>query len=167
LPRAGWATEAHGPLELLSELSPQVRAHDKLTIHLDPITRARARARSISWFRRATLGQHSSGLDQFRRQVDTINPAAIRMHEIPRRPADATAHIENAALLRKCDPLSLIASGGKAARMEMLKCSEDFRIQILWVVSLLDQGGVDPRKHAKSRPMRLNIRRPFSHGEFE
>jgi hypothetical protein len=34
-------------------------------------------------------------------------------------------------------------------------------------LSLLDQGGVDPRKHAKSRPMRLNIRRPFSHGEFE
>jgi hypothetical protein len=50
--------------------------------------------------------------------------------------------------------------------MEMLECSKDFRAQILWVVSLLGQRGVDPRKHARSRPMRLNIRRPFSHGEF-
>jgi hypothetical protein len=46
----------------------------------------------------------------------------------------------------------------------MLKRSKDFRVQILWVVSQLSQRGVDPRKHARSSPMRLNIRRPFSHG---
>src|SRR5438067_10406673 len=33
---------------------------------------------------------------QFRRQVDAINPAAIRMREIPCRPANATSNIENA-----------------------------------------------------------------------
>jgi hypothetical protein len=48
----------------------------------------------------ATLGQHSSGLDQFRRQIDAINPAAIRMREIPCRPANATSNIEKAALVR-------------------------------------------------------------------
>jgi hypothetical protein len=110
------------------------------------------------------FSQHSSGLDQFWRQVDSVNPAAISMREVPRRPADATANIENPAVPRNCDPLSLIASGGQAPRMEMLKCSKDFRAQILWVVSQLSQRGVDPRKHARSRPMRLNIRRPFSHG---
>jgi len=67
------------------------------------------------------------------------------MREVPRRPADATANIENAAVLRNCDPLSLIAGSGQASRMEMLKCSKDFRVQILWVVSQLSQRGVDPR----------------------
>jgi hypothetical protein len=85
------------------------------------------------------------------------------MREVPRRPTDSTANIENAALLRKRDPLSLIASGGLAARMEMLDGSKDFRVQILWVVSQLSQRGVDPRKHARSRPMHLNIRRPLNH----
>jgi hypothetical protein len=47
--------------------------------------------------------------------------------------------------------------------MEMLKCSEDFRAQVLRVVSQFSQRGVDPRKHARSRPMRFNIRRPFDH----
>jgi hypothetical protein len=45
----------------------------------------------------------------------------------------------------------------------MLKRSKDFRVQILWVVPELIQRGVDPRKHARSRPMRLNIGRPLSH----
>src|SRR6266487_3331546 len=85
------------------------------------------------------------------------------MREVPRRPTDATANIENTALFRNCDPLSLIPSGGQAARMEMLKRSKDFRVQILWVVSQLSQRGVDPRKHTRSRPMRLNIRW-FGHG---
>jgi hypothetical protein len=48
--------------------------------------------------------------------------------------------------------------------MKMLDGSKDFRVQILWVVSQLSQRGVDPRKHARSSPMRLNIRRPFGHG---
>ncbi len=47
--------------------------------------------------------------------------------------------------------------------MEMLEGSKDFWVQVLWVVSQFGQRGVDPRKHARSRPMRLNIRRPFSH----
>jgi hypothetical protein len=42
--------------------------------------------------------------------------------------------------------------------MEMLKSSKDFRIQFLWVVSQIGQRGVDPRKHARSRPMSLNVR---------
>jgi hypothetical protein len=46
----------------------------------------------------------------------------------------------------------------------MLDRGKDFRAQVLWVMSQLGQHGVDPRKHARSRPMRLNIRRPFSHG---
>jgi hypothetical protein len=47
-----------------------------------------------------------------------------------------------------------LASGGDAARMEMLDSSENFRAQILWVVSDLGQSGVDPRKDARSCPMR-------------
>ena len=47
-----------------------------------------------------TLGQHSSGLDQFRRQVDAINPAVIRMREIPCRSANTASDIENAELVR-------------------------------------------------------------------
>jgi hypothetical protein len=47
--------------------------------------------------------------------------------------------------------------------MKMLDGSKDFRVQILWIVPQLSQRGVDPRKHPRSRPMRLNIRRPFSH----
>ena len=86
------------------------------------------------------------------------------MREVSRRPTDSTANIEYATLLRKRDPLSLIACGGQAARMEMLDGSKDFRVQILWIVPQLSQRGVDPRKHPRSRPMRLNIRRPFSHG---
>src|SRR6476660_4810368 len=85
------------------------------------------------------------------------------MREIPRRPADAAANIEDPAVLRKCNSLSLTASGAQAPRMKMLEGSKDFRAQILWVVSQLSQCGVDPRKHARSRPMRLNIGRPFSH----
>jgi hypothetical protein len=48
--------------------------------------------------------------------------------------------------------------------MEMLKCSKYFRVQILRIVTQLSQRGVDPRKHTRPRPMRLNIRRPFGHG---
>ena len=43
--------------------------------------------------------------------------------------------------------------------------SKDFRVQILWVVSQLSQRGVDPRKHARSRPMGLNVRW-LRHGAF-
>jgi hypothetical protein len=43
----------------------------------------------------AALGQHSSSLDQLRCQVDAVDPAAIRVREVARRPADATANIEN------------------------------------------------------------------------
>src|SRR5262249_1079757 len=68
------------------------------------------------------------------------------------------------AVLRKCNPLSLLASGGQASRMEMLDSRKDVRGQNLWVLSQFSQCGVDPRKHPRSRPMRLNIRRPFSHG---
>src|SRR5262249_52645461 len=82
----------------------------------------------------------------------------------PRPPANAAANIENPAFLRKCNPLSLLASGGQASRMEMLDSRKDFRGQNLWVLSQFSQCGVDPRKHPRSRPMRLNIRRPFSHG---
>jgi hypothetical protein len=78
--------------------------------------------------------------------------------------ANAAANIENSAVLRKCNPLSLLASGGQASRMEMLDSRKDFRSQNLWVLSQFSQCGVDPRKHARSCPMRLNIRRPFSHG---
>jgi hypothetical protein len=48
--------------------------------------------------------------------------------------------------------------------MEMLDSRKDFRGLNLWVLSQFSQCGVDPRKHARSGPMRLNIRRPFSHG---
>src|SRR5258707_5721679 len=48
--------------------------------------------------------------------------------------------------------------------MQMLNRSKDFRGQNLWVLSQLSQCGVDPREHARSRPMRLNISLPFSHG---
>src|SRR4029453_12954358 len=74
------------------------------------------------------------------------------------------ANIENPAVLRKCNPLSLLASGGQAPRMEMLDRSKDFWVEFLRIMSQFSQCGVDPRKHARSRPMRLNIRRPFSHG---
>ena len=50
--------------------------------------------------------------------------------------------------------------------MEMLDSRKDFRGQNLWVLSQFSQCGVDPRKHPRSRPMRLNIRRPFSHGFY-
>jgi hypothetical protein len=50
--------------------------------------------------------------------------------------------------------------------MEMLKGSKDFRVQVLWVVSQFSQRGVDPRKYAGSRPVRLNVLGPFSHGAF-
>jgi hypothetical protein len=49
--------------------------------------------------------------------------------------------------------------------MEMLKTSKDFRIQFLWVVSQISQRAVDPRKHARSRPMGLNVRW-LRHGAF-
>jgi hypothetical protein len=48
--------------------------------------------------------------------------------------------------------------------MEMLDSRKDFSGELLRIMSQLSQRGVDPRKHARSRPMRLNIRRPFSHG---
>jgi hypothetical protein len=48
--------------------------------------------------------------------------------------------------------------------MEMLDRSKDFSGELLRIMSQLSQRGVDPRKHAGSRPVRLNIRRPFSHG---
>src|SRR5438128_10276637 len=79
-------------------------------------------------------------------------------------PARATANIENAAVLRNCNPVSLTASGGQTPRMKMLEGSKDFRAQILRVVSQFSQRRVDPRKHARSRPMRLNVLGPFSHG---
>jgi hypothetical protein len=49
--------------------------------------------------------------------------------------------------------------------MQMLDGSKDFRVEILWIVPELSQRGVNPRKHARSRPMGLNIRW-FSHGVF-
>jgi len=48
--------------------------------------------------------------------------------------------------------------------MKMLEGSKDFRAQILRVMSQFSQCGVDPRKHARSRPMRWNVLGPFSHG---
>jgi len=101
---------------------------------------------------------------ELRRQVDAVDPASIRTREVPRWPANAAANIENPAVLRKCNPLSLLTSGGQAPRMEMLDRSRDFRGELLRIMSQFSQCGVDPRKHARSRPMRLNIRRPFSHG---
>src|SRR5258708_37073891 len=112
----------------------------------------------------AALGQLSSGLDQFGRRVVAGAPPPTRMGEIPPGPADATANIEDPAVLRKCNPVSLTASGGQAPRMKMLEGSKDFRVQVLRVVSQFSQRGVDPRKHARSRPMRLNVLGPFSHG---
>jgi hypothetical protein len=47
--------------------------------------------------------------------------------------------------------------------MEMLDRSKDFRGELLPIMSQFSQCGVEPRKHAGSRPMRLNIRRPFGH----
>src|SRR5262245_9542629 len=93
-----------------------------------------------------------------------VDPAAICMLQVARRAANAAANIENSTVLRKCNPLSLLASGGQASRMEMLDSRKDFRGQNLWVLSQFSQCGVDPRKHPRSRPMRLNIRHPFSHG---
>ena len=52
----------------------------------------------------------------------------------------------------------------QAPRMKMLEGRKDFRAQVPRVVPQFSQRGVDPRKHARSRPMRLNIRRPFGHG---
>src|SRR6516162_2884327 len=46
------------------------------------------------------LGQHSSSLDQLGRQVDAVDPASIAVREVPRRPANAAANIENPAVLR-------------------------------------------------------------------
>src|SRR5262245_54036564 len=88
----------------------------------------------------------------------------MTVREVVRRPANAAANIENPAVLRRCNPLSLLASGGQASRMEMLDRSKDFRGELLRIMSQFSQCGVEPRKHAGSRPMRLNIRRPFSHG---
>ena len=53
-----------------------------------------------------------------------------------------------------------------AAKPPEWRCSTVARISgvRLWVLSQFSQCGVDPRKHPRSRPMRLNIRRPFSHG---
>src|SRR6516164_5742651 len=51
----------------------------------------------------------------------------------------------------------------QAPRMKMLEGRKDFRTQVPRVVPQFSQRGVDPRKHARSRPMRLNIRRPFGH----
>src|SRR5262245_39036806 len=48
--------------------------------------------------------------------------------------------------------------------MEMLDSRKDFRGEVLRIMSQFGQCGIDPPKHARSRPMRLNIRRPFSHG---
>ena len=84
------------------------------------------------------------------------------MREVARRTADAAANIENPALLRKCKPLSLIAGGGQAAGMEMLMVASVSGV-IFCGSCPISQCGVDPRKHTRSRPMRLNIRRPFSH----
>src|SRR5262249_37391491 len=81
------------------------------------------------------LCQHASCLDQLRRQVDAVDPASITVREVPRRPANAAANIENPAVLRKCNPLSLLASGGQASRMEMLDHSKDFRIELLRIMS--------------------------------
>ena len=50
--------------------------------------------------------------------------------------------------------------------MKMLEGSKDFRVEILRIMPQFSQCGVDPRKHARSRPMRLNVRRPFSHGVY-
>src|SRR6266496_4968304 len=47
--------------------------------------------------------------------------------------------------------------------MQMLDGLKRFRAEVLRVVPELGQRGVDPRKHARSRPMRLNIRW-FGHG---
>src|SRR5262245_62594562 len=88
----------------------------------------------------------------------------MTVREVPRRPANAAANIENSAVLRKCNPLSLLASGGQASRMEMLDRSKDFRGELLRIMSQFSQCGVEPRKHAGSRPMRLNIRRPLGPG---
>ena len=110
------------------------------------------------------LGQHSSSLDQLGRQVDAVDPASITVREVPRRPANAAANIENPAFFRKCNPLSLLPSGGQTSRMEMLDRSKDFRGELLRIMSQFGQCGVEPRKHARSRPMRLNVRRPFGHG---
>src|SRR5262249_23063063 len=101
--------------------------------------------------------------DRGRQSCDPAR-AYVRTRAVRRRPANAAANIENPAVLRKCNPLSLLTSGGQAPRMEMLDRSKDFRGQLLRIMSQFSQCGVDPRKHARSRPMRLNIRRPFSHG---
>jgi hypothetical protein len=114
----------------------------------------------------AALGQHSSSLNQLRRQVDAVDPASITVREIPRRSANAAPNIENPAVLRKCKPLSLLASGGQAPTMEMLDRSKDFSGELLRIMSQLSERGVDPRKHARSRPMRLNVFGAFSHGAF-
>ena len=47
--------------------------------------------------------------------------------------------------------------------MKMLDGSKDFRVQVLRDVSQFSERGVDPRKYARSCPMRLNVLGPFSH----
>jgi hypothetical protein len=61
----------------------------------------------------AALGQHSSGLDQFLREVDAVDPAAVAVRKVSRWPADTTANVKNPAVLRNCDALSLIASSSQ------------------------------------------------------
>src|SRR5262249_28477890 len=68
----------------------------------------------------AALGQHSSGLDQFLREVDAVDPAAVAVRKVSRWPADTTANVENPAVLRNCDALSLMASSSQTPRVEML-----------------------------------------------
>src|SRR5262249_14147052 len=80
--------------------------------------------RSIDYAIMHRAGQHSSSLDQLGRQVDAVDPASITVREVPRRPANAAANIENPAILRKCNPLSQLASGGQAPRMKMLEGSK-------------------------------------------
>jgi hypothetical protein len=82
-------------------------------VHCQPAARPDGQVCSV----RSTL----SALDWFRPEVDAVDPAAIRMREVPRRPADAPANIEIATVLSNRDPLSLIARGGRATRMQMLK----------------------------------------------
>jgi hypothetical protein len=65
--------------------------------------------------------------------------------------------------------MSDVASAGRHGisriRMaQMLDGLKRFRAEVLRVMSKFSQCGVDPRQHTRSRPMRLNLGRPFSHG---
>jgi hypothetical protein len=63
---------------LLSGLSPEVRAHDKLTIHLDPITRARTRAEHI------VVSCHIAGLN-YTSTVPVVGARmALRLRDVRR-----------------------------------------------------------------------------------